>query len=241
MGLDWFVQSKRENGRDVMPRETAGPIVLDRDDPLSIEVFKQLHEKRKKEFPDPGAPPVAPAEPRGFARIKDRFSGQSKRRRDEYEGANRRWRRQKDGFEYWHRSFETVLEDALVSVEDSESGWNGILQHAAVDRQDALAEFLGTGGPYDFRANELREDFNPVTVFASHELGFDYGLFIASDLTPDEMLQMADDMETALKKFHESGADLDDEDVEFGIEITESAVRYLRFWGGHGHGLVADW
>ncbi len=241
MGLDWFVQSKRENGCDVMPRETACPIVLDRDDPQSIEAFRQLHEERKKEFPDPGGAPVAPAEPRVFARIKDRFSGQAMRRRDEYEGANRRWRRQKDGFEHWHRSFETVLENALASVEDPDSGWNGIIKYAAADRQDALADFLGTGGPYDFRANELREEINPATVFASNELGFDYGLFIVSDLTPDEMLQMVNDMETASKKLQESGADLDDEDVKFGIEITESAVRYLRFWGGHGHELVADW
>ena len=80
-----------------------------------------------------------------------------------------------------------------------------------------------------------------LTAFAAQELGYDYEVFIASDLTPDEMLQMAEDMETTLRKFRDNGADLEDEDVKFSIEITEGAVRYLRFWGRHGHGIQADW
>ena len=71
MGLDWFVQPKMENGRSVMPHEAAGRILLDRDDPVSIEIFEKTYKLEKKNNPDPGAPPVAPrrlADSRGAGR-----------------------------------------------------------------------------------------------------------------------------------------------------------------------------
>ncbi len=240
MGLDWFVEPKTENGRTIQPSETAGLKYLDRDDADSIEKFRRICEANKAEHEDPGPEPTPEPKPDGFKGLFDGFSRAGRERRYRNDLARQRWEGKKRRHDHWNRPFETVLEETL-NAEDA-----FIVQYAAPDRQDALAKFLGTGDIYDFRANELREDLNVVSDFASNELRKLWPIAIADDQSPEKMLELADQIEASLAAFREAGRDKagddeDQEDIDFSIEIVEAAIPWLRFWAKHGHSIKMDW
>ena len=240
MGLDWYVEPKTENGRQVKPSETAGLKYLDRNDPESVETFRKIYEARRREYEDPGAPPTPEPKPGGLAGLFDGIRRAGRDRRWRNERALKNWEFRKRRHDHWNRPFETVLEETL------ESGEAVVTRYAAPDRQDALAKFLGTGDVYDFRANELREETNVVSEFAGNELREFWPIEIANDQTPDDMLKLADDIERSLAAFREAGRDRagedgDQEEIDDSIEIVEAAIPWLRFWARHGHSITADW
>ena len=74
MGLDWFVEPKTENGRQIKPSETAGLQYLDKGDADSVEKFRTIHEQNKTKHEDPGPPPELEAKPSGLKGLFDGIS-----------------------------------------------------------------------------------------------------------------------------------------------------------------------
>lgn len=248
MGLDWFVQPKEEDGRRIEPSETAGMQYLDKGDADSVEKFRAIFEHNKAQYEDPGAPPEPEPKPGGLKGLFDGITGARRERNDRNELARRRWQAKKERHDYWSRPFETVLDETVGS------GKRFVVQYAAPDRRDALARFLGTGDVYDFRPHELMEEYNAVGAFALNEEREVWPHMLAIDRDPDEMLELADEIEESLKAFRDEGRDKagededededqdqDQEDIDFSIEIVEAAIPWLRFWAKHGHSIKADW
>lgn len=240
MGLDWFVEPKTENGRKIEPSETAGLQYLDKDDADSVEKFRAIYEENKTRHEDPGPPPELEAKPRGLKGLFDGISRAGRERQYRNRLSQQRWDGKKRQHDHWNRLFETVLDETV------NSGEAFVVQYAAPDRQDALAKFLGTGDVYDFRPHELMEDYNAVGAYASKERREHWPDFLANDRNPEEMLELADEIEVSLNAFRaagrdKAGEDEDQEDLDFSIEIVEAVIPWLRFWATHGHSIKEDW
>jgi hypothetical protein len=233
MGLDWYVEPKEENGRRIKPSETAGLKYLDRNDAESIAIFQDIYDHNKASYQDPGPPPEPEAKPGGLKGLFDGISRAGRERRYMNQIARQRWEAKKRCHDHWNRPFATVLDETLNADEPF------VVQYAAPDREDALADFLGTGDFYDFRPHELMEEYNAVGAFALYEEGESWPHMLAIDRNPEEMLELADEIEGSLKAFREAGRDKageddDPEELKFSIEIAEAVIPWL-------HSIKSDW
>lgn len=250
MGLDWFLEPKEVDGRTVQPAETAGRKFLDKNDPDSVDKFRKIYDEKRATLKDPGAPPTPTPPPPGFGRIAQFFNGVHSRRGSMHRMALHVWDAEKREFDWWNRPFDVVVD------EFSKQQPPFVVQHASEECENALARYLGMGDVYDFRADQLREDKNVVTNFAYFEEKKDWPMLIAVEQTPSGMLELADEMEKSLAAYRaagsrktyvkagldmEDGVEVDAEELEMQIDAVETAIRWLRFWGGKGHSIVADW
>jgi len=227
MGLDWIVQAKAENGRTVEPGETAGERPATKSDPETVQQFRAYYDEVRSRCKDPGPPPVMPAGRSGLGALFDFVSRTAARRKRAYEEELAIWNFEKQEFDDWSRPFEELLDQYVA----------GAPPILPPENRAALARMIGElGGFYDFRRDVLREDQNDVSAFATEALGMDYPILIYGDSAPDEMLDLADDLEKALAAYRASDREQDEE----SIEAVEAAVPWLRFWASKGHSFVAD-
>ncbi len=231
MGLDWIVQSKVVDGRTVEPAETAGRKELDPHDPEAMEILRKLHEIHRNFWPDPGPRPVQPPSSGGLKSVLEYFSSAARRRKRDYEFKLECWQNLTEQRELYDRPLEQVI--PLLTTGDPPV----VVREAAPDRQDAVPKYVGTGGPYDFRGNELRDEFNAVTAHAAYVMKMEFTDELYLDRDPAEMLALASDFSRALGHYLKS-----DEDKDQGsIDVGRAAISWLRFWGRAGHGFVADY
>ena len=231
MGLDWFVQPKVVDGRSVEPAETAGRKDLDPKDPEAIELFKRLHERYRNYWPDPGPRPVQPPASGGLKAVLELFSSAARRQKRAYALELEHWQNLKQQHDLYNRPLEQVM--PLFTVGDPPV----IVREAALDRQDALAKYVGAGECYDFRGNELLDDRNAVTAHAGCVMKMYFPDELYLDREPAEMLELADDLARALGHYLENEDDKDQD----SIDVVRAAISWLRFWGRAGHGFVADY
>lgn len=227
MGLDWIVQAKRENGRMVEPGETTGERPAAKSDPETLAMLQEYFEDRRRNSPDPGPKPVMLPGRGGIGGFLDAVTGTSRRQRRDYEIDADRWTIQKEQFEHWRLPFDQLVEEHLSEAPP-------ILPP---ENRDALGKFTGAlGGFYEFRGDWLGENVNDVTSYAAENLKMDFIELLNQDRTPDEVQELADDLERALSAYRASGEFQEHESVE----VVEEAILWLRFWAMKGHSIVAD-
>lgn len=231
MGLDWIVLPKEENGVTKQPSETAGSKQLDKADPETVARFREIYDEKRSDLEHPGPPPD-PEKRRGvIGSMIDVFTGAGRLRKQRYKEALEDWEHRKSYFDLWNKTFEEAL-DYFASGDPPP-----VVIEASEDSKDALGSILGVVCDiYDFRGNELREDFNAVSHYAAYTLKMVYPDMLYSDMNPEEMTELADDLEKALNAFRGS----DEEQDEVSIADTEGAIRWLRFWAGKSHSMAAD-
>lgn len=249
---DWVVLSKSE-GRDIVrPEHTAGGKRFDKSDPETVEMLRKLYDHAQTELPDPGPPPEPNPPFTIFSRLWDFVS----RGRDIGHIVHRSrlesWQFERDNYAFWTRSFEAVLEHHA-----NESPPKLIIP-TAPGCEDALGQYQNfTDSLYAFGLHSLMPDYNDVTYFADSELAngepadselaegepadselenfnFEADLMLVEQ--PHELLEMADALEAALQGYQDAGRDPD----PGSVQAVQFGMRWLRFWGTHGHKLRTD-
>lgn len=227
MGLDWIVEAKQVNGHAVEPSETTGERPATISDTETVERFRQSYELNRAGFPDPGLPPEKPPSRGGVGGLLDLLSGAARKQNRSHAYDLEAWTLKKRSFDHWSRPFDELLEENIRYARPI----------VPPENKDAFAAIGGAvGGFYDFRGNALRKDTNDVTLYAGEVLKMDWTDLIYLDKTPEEMLELADDLEKALSDYRGSDREQDEE----SIEAVEAAIPWLRFWGAKGHSIVAD-
>lgn len=230
MQLDWVIQDKVVDGRTVTPAETAGQRILDPKDPESIALLEEHREEMRKRWPLPGPMPAIAPGPGGLWSVFDVLLGGPLRRRRDHEKKLAAWRSDKVDAERYHLPLEQVLPSFVA--EDPPY----VVQEAAPDRQDALAEYTGCGSAYSLDAWYLHDDYNAVAAHAAFELKLQYSSELGLDRSPQEMLDLANDMSWSLAHYLKNVSDRDQD----SIDMIRAAIRWLLFWGRAGHGFITD-
>jgi hypothetical protein len=229
---DWVVLNKSE-GRDIIrPEHTAGGKRFDNSDPETVEMLRKLYDHAQTELPDPG-PPLEPNPPLTvFSRIWDLVSRGKDFRHMLHRSKLDDWRAAVENYTLWTGPFEAVLE-----FHANESPPKLIIP-TAPDRKDAIGQFQNfTDSIYAFGFHSLLPDYNDVTYYADTKLaGYDFEIDLMLVEQPNELLAMADTLENALQAYEAADRDPD----PGSVNAVQYGIRWLRFWGSHGHKLRTD-
>jgi hypothetical protein len=183
MGLDWLACTKADR---TSPLATLGMRRLNRDDPETIEKFKEIWQSRQDAIA-----------------------------KGEIHGNHRK---------HWGRPFETVLSELLAKGPDNAP---------FVETKATIVPDFCTGGSFacnqasSWRGKRLNYCGLPDSLANQ----------AYQNMEPEQMLAYADQLEAEIPNLD---PELEDgETLKDCQETVEEAVKWLRFWAGHGHSLKA--
>ena len=228
---DWLVKEKTDGRKIVLPEETAGAKRFDKSDPETVAMLRRFYDEAQNVLEDPGPPPAPELVPTGLKRLWHAVTAKSLGRALRNRARMGDWKSEMAHYALWTGPF-----DAVVEHHAKERPPKTIIA-TAEGREDAIGQFANfSEDHYAFGVQALMPDDNDVIYFAESELGEHYDPDIMGYESSAQILGLADTLERNLAAYRASDRKHD----PGSMTAVEFGIKWLRFWGGHGHGIEAD-